>query len=99
MSKKMTKLKKLKESPKKVIKKTEGKVKAARTESSMKKLKEHPRSYRLDPEILDELKRTLKRINEIAPKKVSEARLIKALILMSKEIEDSRIIKALKEIW
>jgi hypothetical protein len=63
------------------------------------KPKEYPRSYRLDPEVMETLKSTLDRINEVAPKKVSEARLVKALIIISKEIKEERIIKALKEVW
>jgi len=63
------------------------------------KLKEYPRSYRLDAEIMNTLKGTLDRINEISPKKVSEARLVKALILVSPEIDEGRILKALKEVW
>ncbi len=63
------------------------------------KLKEYPRSYRLDAEIMNILKGTLDRINEISPKKVSEARLVKALILVSPEIDEERILKALKEVW
>jgi hypothetical protein len=63
------------------------------------KAKEHPRSYRFDTEVMNSLKNKLDRINEIAPKKVSEARLVKALIILSKEIDDDKIIKALKEVW
>jgi hypothetical protein len=63
------------------------------------KPKEYPRSYRLDSELKDVLENTLNRINELAPKKVSEARLVKALILLSKEMEAEKIIKALKEVW
>lgn len=61
--------------------------------------KEYPRSYRLDSEIMNTLKDTLDRINDVSPKKVSEARLIKALIFLSKEINEDKIIKALKEVW
>jgi len=64
-----------------------------------KKQKEYPRSYRLDPELKEVLENTLNRVNESAPKKISEARLIKALILLSKNIETEKIIKALKEVW
>lgn len=63
------------------------------------KHKEYPRSYRLDPEIMNTLKDTLDRINEISPKKVSEARLVKALIWLSKETNEEKILKALKEVW
>lgn len=59
----------------------------------------HPRSYRFDAEIINTLKETLYKINEITPKKVSEARLVKALIWLSKEIEEEKIVKALKEVW
>ncbi len=61
--------------------------------------REYPRSYRVDSDLMGVLKGTLNRINKIAPKKVSEARLIKALILISREIEDEKMIRALKEIW
>ncbi len=63
------------------------------------KHKEYPRSYRLDPEIMNTLKDTLDKINEISPKKVSEARLVKALIWLSKETNEDKILKALKEVW
>lgn len=64
-----------------------------------KKNKEHPRSYRLDSEIINTLKMTLSKVNEASPKKVSESRLIKALILMSREMDEDIIIRALKEVW
>lgn len=63
------------------------------------KPKEYPRSYRLDHEVMNILQDTVDRINEISPKKISEARLVKALIVLSKQIEDEKIIKALKEVW
>ena len=63
------------------------------------KHKEYPRSYRLDSEIMNTLQSTLEKINEISPKKVSEARLVKALIWLSKEINEDKILKALKEVW
>ena len=63
------------------------------------KYKEYPRSYRLDAEIMNMLKDTLSRVNEISPKKISEARLIKALIWLSKEMDEEKILKAMKEVW
>lgn len=63
------------------------------------KPKDYPRSYRLDPEILNILRDTLNRINEISPKKVSEARLIKALIILSKTIDEEKLLKYLKKVW
>jgi hypothetical protein len=63
------------------------------------KPKEYPRSYRLDHETMNVLQNTVDRINDFSPKKVSEARLIKALIILSKDIEDEKIVKALKEVW
>jgi hypothetical protein len=63
------------------------------------KHKEYPRSYRLDPEIMNTLKSTLDRVNEISSKKVSEARLVKALIWLSQETNEEKILKALKEVW
>jgi len=61
--------------------------------------KDYPRSYKLDPEVMNVLKSTLDKINEISPKKVSETRLLKALIILSPKIEDEKILKALKEVW
>jgi len=63
------------------------------------KHKEHPRSYRFDPEIMNTLKDTLDRVNEISPKKVSEAKLVKALVLLSKDIDEKKLLKAIKEVW
>lgn len=63
------------------------------------KPKEYPRSYRFDSEIMNTLKDTLCRINEVSPKKVSEARLVKALILLSKDLGEEKILKALKAVW
>jgi hypothetical protein len=63
------------------------------------KPKDYPRSYRLDSEVMNILKNTLDRINEVSPKKVSEARLVKALIFLSKEINEEKIMKVLKEVW
>ena len=70
-------------------------------ESVIRKIKhkDHPRSYRFDVEVLNILQDTLGRINEIAPKKVHEAKLVKALIWLSQEEDSEKILKALKKIW
>ena len=60
---------------------------------------EFPKSFRLDTETLNILKETQDRINSIAPKKISESRIIRALILISKSINDDKLIKALKDTW
>src|SRR5260363_347381 len=39
------------------------------------------------------------RISEATSRKVSEARLVRALIMLSQDISDEKIIKALKEVW
>lgn len=59
----------------------------------------YPRSYRLDNEIMQLLKKKLEEINEKSHKKITEARLIKALILLSHEIDNDKILKAIKEVW
>ena len=59
----------------------------------------YPRSYRLDNEIMQLLKKKLEEINKESPKKITEARLIKALILLSYEIDNDKILKAIKEVW
>lgn len=63
------------------------------------KPKEFPRSYRLDAEVMNVLQNTLDRINEVSPRKVSEARLVKALIMSSREINEDKLMKSLKEVW
>ena len=59
----------------------------------------YPRSYRLDNEIMQLLKKKLEEINEKSPKKITEARFVKALILLSHEIDNEKILKAIKEVW
>ena len=61
--------------------------------------KEYPRSYRLEADVMCALKTTLDRINKISPRKVSEAKLVRALILLSQSIDNETLIKALKEVW
>lgn len=61
--------------------------------------REYPRSYRFEPEILNALKETLSRVDKISPKKVGEAKLIKALVVLSKQMDQDKMIKALKEVW
>jgi hypothetical protein len=63
------------------------------------KPKEFPRSYRLDAEVMNALQNTLDRVNEASPRKVSEARLVKALIMFSREISEEKLMKSLKEVW
>lgn len=67
--------------------------------SLIKTYKDHPRSYRFDPDTMNILKSTLDRVNEISSKKISEAKLIKALIMLSKDINETKLIKASKEVW
>ncbi len=62
-------------------------------------LREYPRSYKLDSEVMNMLKSTLDRINAVSHRKVSETRLVKALFILSTKIEDEKILKALKEVW
>ena len=63
------------------------------------KPKEYPRSYRLDAEIMNILKNTLDRVNEASYKKVSEARLVKALIFLSQSMDEKVLLNGLKEVW
>ena len=65
----------------------------------IKAYKSHPRSYRFDPETVNILQATLDRVNELSAKKISEAKLVKALIFLSKDIDEMKIIKASKEVW
>lgn len=74
---------------------------AGKKESVIKKIKpiDFPRSYRFDYETMNTLKNMLDKINEYSPKKISEARLIKALIFLSTNISEDKLLKALKEVW
>lgn len=63
------------------------------------KISDFPRSYRFDSYTVEILKETLYRVNDLTPKKISESRLLKALICHSKNISDNDLIKALKESW
>lgn len=65
----------------------------------IKTYKSHPRSYRFDPETVNILQATLDRVNELSAKKISEAKLVKALIFLSKDVDEMKIIKASKEVW
>ena len=63
------------------------------------KSNDYPRSYRIDAEVMNILKSTLGRINENSHKKVTEARLRKALIFLSQKLDDEEIMRAVKEVW
>jgi uncharacterized protein YeeX (DUF496 family) len=63
------------------------------------KIKEYPRSYRIDAEIMNILKDTLSRVNEDSNRKITEARLVKALIFLSQDMSCKQIMSAVKEVW
>ncbi len=69
------------------------------TPEKEKDYKKYPRSYRLDAEMIAVLKDTLHRINQVSPRKVSEARLVKALIVLSQEMDEETLTKGLKQVW
>lgn len=58
-----------------------------------------PKSYRLDPEITNILKSILDKVNNLSNKKVSESRLVRALIFLGKDIDEKKILRAIKEVW
>lgn len=63
------------------------------------KPKEYPRSFRVDDTIINILKDTLYKVNEISVRKIGEAKLIKSLIFLSKNMSADKILKASKEVW
>lgn len=67
--------------------------------TKQQKFSEHPRSYRFDAEILATLSMVLDRVNQVSPKKITETRLMKALIHLSADIDEDTLIKAIKEVW
>lgn len=69
------------------------------TEKKSAEEKTFPRSYKLDPHIFGILSRIHTRANKLSPKRVSEARLIKALIILSRDISDEKLLEGLKEVW
>lgn len=58
-----------------------------------------PKSYRLDPDVENVLKMILDRVNDISTKKISASRLVRALILLGKDTDEKKILKAIKEVW
>ena len=60
--------------------------------------KEYPRSYRFDAEVMETLKETLFRVNAVSPKKISESRLVKALIVLSQAMDEETLIRGLKQV-
>jgi len=63
------------------------------------KHKIYPRSYIFSPELTDILKHTLDRVNDVSPKKIGEARLVRALIWLSQDINEQKLLQAVKEVW
>lgn len=85
-----------------MVKRTTKKTRSSASKKNTAKLiarKEFPRSYRLDAEIMAILQTTLSKVNGSTPKKISEAKLMKALIWLSQEMSEKEILKALKEVW
>lgn len=63
--------------------------------------KENPKSYRFDYETINVLNELLEKVNQVAPKKISETRLIKALIHMgaSGPTKLKEVLKSVQKLW
>lgn len=78
---------------------TDDKAKKYKKSSVNQVIQRIPRSYKLDQDVLNILKDIQERVNNISTKKVSESRLIRALIFLSKEFDEKRVLQAAKEVW
>lgn len=56
------------------------------------------RGYKIEGHIYKVLQKTLKRVRKLSPKKVSESKLVKALIILSKKMPDADLLNTIKEI-
>jgi hypothetical protein len=66
---------------------------------SSSKVHSAPKSYRLDPDVENVLKMILDRVNDISTKKISASRLVRALILLGKDTDEKKVLRAIKEVW
>ncbi len=61
--------------------------------------KEYPRSFLLDEEAINNLQALQSRVNELSPKKISNSKIIRALIQLSSSINDEKLLKTIKQLW
>jgi len=63
--------------------------------------KVYPRSFRLDEEVKQALEQSVTRLKEASPypKKINESRLIKALIMLSLDMNTKTLLEAMKKVW
>ena len=59
----------------------------------------YPRSYRLNSQTKEILTNKILEVNSLSDRKISEARFVKALIFISKNLSAEEILKAAKEVW
>jgi hypothetical protein len=56
------------------------------------------KTYRLDDEDLEKLKKITDDVNAIAPRKISETRIIRGLLHLGSKAEPEKIIECLREL-
>ncbi len=61
--------------------------------------KEYPRSFLLDEEAINNLQALQNRVNELSPKKISNSKIIRALIQLSSRINNEKLLKTIKQLW
>lgn len=65
-----------------------------------KKKKPKLKNYRLSQADLENLSSIVEAVNKVSPyKSISETTVIKALILLGKQVSPEKILKATKEVW
>tara|TARA_B100001996_G_scaffold319894_1_gene263866 strand:+ start:220 stop:510 length:291 start_codon:yes stop_codon:yes gene_type:complete len=67
--------------------------------TNIRQNKEYPRSFLLDEETINLLQSLHTRVNQLSPKKIGNSKIIRALIHLSKEINDKKLINTIKQLW
>ena len=81
-----------------IKKKTEQQKEQERV-TNIQEHKEYPRSFILDEETINCLQSLNNRVNQLSPKKIGNSKIIRALIHISKDINDKKLINTIKQLW
>ena len=69
------------------------------SQKEIKKDKAHPKTFRLMDSDVKNLKEICEKINALTPSKISETKIVRALILLGKTLKEDKIISGIKELW
>ncbi|MCP4473236.1 MAG: hypothetical protein GY821_01410 [Gammaproteobacteria bacterium] len=82
-----------------LIKKNPEQQKEQERVTNIRQYKEYPRSFLLDEETINVLQSLHNRINQLSPKKISNSKIIRALIQLSSNINDEQLINTIRQLW